>query len=107
MKLLANKKVLAVVVVLGLVASLLVWTLSRGDELGEMRVQADKGTVEIERDGTSIRVGGQNPVEPGDIVSTGTPAGVGSVRKPRVWLKPGDEIVVESPTLGALRTTIA
>ena len=46
-------------------------------------------------------------LEPGDIVSTGTPAGVGSVRDPRVWLKPGDEIVVSSPTLGELRTTIA
>jgi 2-keto-4-pentenoate hydratase/2-oxohepta-3-ene-1,7-dioic acid hydratase in catechol pathway len=46
-------------------------------------------------------------LEPGDIVSTGTPAGVGSVREPRVWLKPGDEIVISSPTLGELRTTIA
>jgi 2-keto-4-pentenoate hydratase/2-oxohepta-3-ene-1,7-dioic acid hydratase in catechol pathway len=46
-------------------------------------------------------------LEPGDTVSTGTPAGVGSVRKPRVWLKPGDEIVIASPTLGELRTTIA
>jgi 2-keto-4-pentenoate hydratase/2-oxohepta-3-ene-1,7-dioic acid hydratase in catechol pathway len=46
-------------------------------------------------------------LEPGDIVSTGTPSGVGSVRKPRVWLKPGDEIVISSPTLGELRTTIA
>ena len=46
-------------------------------------------------------------LEPGDIVSTGTPAGVGSVRKPRVWLKPGDEIVVSSTTLGRLATTIA
>jgi 2,4-diketo-3-deoxy-L-fuconate hydrolase len=46
-------------------------------------------------------------LEPGDTVSTGTPAGVGSVRKPRVWLKPGDEIVISSPTLGELRTTIA
>jgi acylpyruvate hydrolase len=45
-------------------------------------------------------------LEPGDIVSTGTPAGVGSVRQPRVWLKPGDEIVISSPTLGELRTTI-
>jgi acylpyruvate hydrolase len=43
-------------------------------------------------------------LEPGDIVSTGTPAGVGSVRKPRVWLAPGDEIVIESPTLGRLET---
>ena len=45
--------------------------------------------------------------EPGDIVSTGTPSGVGSVREPRVWLKPGDEIVISSPTLGKLRTLIA
>jgi 2-keto-4-pentenoate hydratase/2-oxohepta-3-ene-1,7-dioic acid hydratase in catechol pathway len=46
-------------------------------------------------------------LEPGDIVSTGTPSGVGSGRDPAVWLKPGDEIVVSSPTLGELRTTIA
>jgi 2-keto-4-pentenoate hydratase/2-oxohepta-3-ene-1,7-dioic acid hydratase in catechol pathway len=46
-------------------------------------------------------------LEPGDIVSTGTPSGVGSVREPRVWLKPGDEIVITSPTLGELRTQIA
>jgi len=46
-------------------------------------------------------------LEPGDIVSTGTPSGVGSVRDPQVWLKPGDEIVISSPTLGELRTTIA
>jgi acylpyruvate hydrolase len=45
-------------------------------------------------------------LEPGDIVSTGTPSGVGSLRKPRVWLEPGDEIVIGSPTLGELRTTI-
>jgi 2-keto-4-pentenoate hydratase/2-oxohepta-3-ene-1,7-dioic acid hydratase in catechol pathway len=45
-------------------------------------------------------------LEPGDIVSTGTPAGVGSVRQPRVWLKPGDELVVSSPTLGRLETRL-
>jgi 2-keto-4-pentenoate hydratase/2-oxohepta-3-ene-1,7-dioic acid hydratase in catechol pathway len=45
-------------------------------------------------------------LEPGDIVSTGTPAGVGSVRKPRVWLKAGDEIAISSPQLGTLETTI-
>jgi 2-keto-4-pentenoate hydratase/2-oxohepta-3-ene-1,7-dioic acid hydratase in catechol pathway len=45
-------------------------------------------------------------LEPGDIVSTGTPAGVGSTRQPRVWLKPGDELVVESPTLGRLETRL-
>jgi 2-keto-4-pentenoate hydratase/2-oxohepta-3-ene-1,7-dioic acid hydratase in catechol pathway len=45
-------------------------------------------------------------MEPGDIVSTGTPAGVGSTRDPRVWLKAGDEIAISSPTLGVLRTEL-
>ena len=46
-------------------------------------------------------------LEPGDIVSTGTPDGVGSVRSPRVWLAKGDQIVIESPTLGRLETKIS
>ncbi|HKH42088.1 MAG TPA: fumarylacetoacetate hydrolase family protein [Solirubrobacterales bacterium] len=45
-------------------------------------------------------------LEPGDVISTGTPSGVGSLRKPRVWLERGDKIVVSSSTLGELRTTI-
>jgi 2-keto-4-pentenoate hydratase/2-oxohepta-3-ene-1,7-dioic acid hydratase in catechol pathway len=43
---------------------------------------------------------------PGDLVSTGTPAGVGSTREPRVWPKPGDVIAISSPTLGRLETRI-
>jgi 2-keto-4-pentenoate hydratase/2-oxohepta-3-ene-1,7-dioic acid hydratase in catechol pathway len=46
-------------------------------------------------------------LEPGDIVSTGTPEGVGMSRNPRVWLADGDEIAIESPTLGRLTTRIA
>ena len=46
-------------------------------------------------------------LEPGDIVSTGTPAGVGSVRQPPVWLRNGDEAEINSPSLGTLRTRIA
>jgi acylpyruvate hydrolase len=46
-------------------------------------------------------------LEPGDVVATGTPAGVGSLRDPKVWLKPGDEVLVSSPQLGELRTLIA
>jgi acylpyruvate hydrolase len=46
-------------------------------------------------------------LEPGDIVSTGTPAGVGSLRDPRVWLAPGDEVVISSERLGVLETTLA
>jgi 2-keto-4-pentenoate hydratase/2-oxohepta-3-ene-1,7-dioic acid hydratase in catechol pathway len=46
-------------------------------------------------------------LEPGDIVATGTPEGVGMGRKPRVWLADGDEIAIESPTLGRLTTHIS
>lgn len=45
-------------------------------------------------------------LEPGDVVSTGTPEGVGMGRKPRVWLADGDEVAIESPTLGRLVTRI-
>jgi 2-keto-4-pentenoate hydratase/2-oxohepta-3-ene-1,7-dioic acid hydratase in catechol pathway len=46
-------------------------------------------------------------LEPGDVVATGTPGGVGSMRDPRVWLKAGDEVVVSSPQLGSLVTPLA
>jgi acylpyruvate hydrolase len=46
-------------------------------------------------------------LEPGDIVATGTPEGVGGAREPRVWLGDGDELAIESPTLGRLETRIA
>ena len=46
-------------------------------------------------------------LEPGDLVSTGTPSGVGSMRDPEVWLKPGDEVVISSPQLGVLETRLA
>jgi 2-keto-4-pentenoate hydratase/2-oxohepta-3-ene-1,7-dioic acid hydratase in catechol pathway len=45
-------------------------------------------------------------LEPGDIVSTGTPEGVGMGRNPRVWLADGDEVAIDSPTLGRLTTHI-
>lgn len=46
-------------------------------------------------------------LRPGDIVSTGTPSGVGAARSPQVFVKPGDEMVIESPTLGRLVTHVA
>ena len=46
-------------------------------------------------------------LEPGDMVSTGTPAGVGSLRDPKVWLAPGDQVVISSERLGVLATTLA
>lgn len=46
-------------------------------------------------------------LEPGDIISTGTPSGVGLAMDPRVWLEDGDELLVSSPQLGELRTGIS
>ena len=42
-------------------------------------------------------------LEPGDIISTGTPAGVGLGRTPKRWLKPGEEIVIKIERIGELR----
>lgn len=41
-------------------------------------------------------------LEPGDIVSTGTPAGVGFARKPPRYLHPGDQMIVRIPAIGEL-----
>jgi 2-keto-4-pentenoate hydratase/2-oxohepta-3-ene-1,7-dioic acid hydratase in catechol pathway len=46
------------------------------------------------------------PLESGDIISTGTPAGVALGRNPQRWLRPGDEIVIEITSLGRLRNPV-
>ena len=45
-------------------------------------------------------------LEPGDLIFTGTPPGVGMARKPPVWLKPGDVVEVEIDGLGTLRNPV-
>jgi 2-keto-4-pentenoate hydratase/2-oxohepta-3-ene-1,7-dioic acid hydratase in catechol pathway len=45
-------------------------------------------------------------LEPGDVIATGTPAGVGHGRKPPEYLQPGDEIRMEVGNLGELVTPI-
>ena len=45
-------------------------------------------------------------LEPGDVVVTGTPAGVGYARKPPIWMKPGDTVEIEVPGIGKLVNTI-
>jgi 2-keto-4-pentenoate hydratase/2-oxohepta-3-ene-1,7-dioic acid hydratase in catechol pathway len=46
-------------------------------------------------------------LEPGDIIATGTPAGVGSARKPPLFLHPGDTVETEIEGIGTLRNRIA
>jgi 2-keto-4-pentenoate hydratase/2-oxohepta-3-ene-1,7-dioic acid hydratase in catechol pathway len=45
-------------------------------------------------------------LEPGDLIFTGTPPGVGMARKPPVWLKAGDVVEVEIDKLGVLKNTV-
>ena len=45
-------------------------------------------------------------LEPGDIVSTGTPSGVGFARTPPRWLRPGDDVRVRVSHIGELRSSV-
>jgi 2-keto-4-pentenoate hydratase/2-oxohepta-3-ene-1,7-dioic acid hydratase in catechol pathway len=45
-------------------------------------------------------------LEPGDVVATGTPAGVGFVRRPPRYLQPGDTVRIEIERLGALENPV-
>jgi 2-keto-4-pentenoate hydratase/2-oxohepta-3-ene-1,7-dioic acid hydratase in catechol pathway len=45
-------------------------------------------------------------LQPGDLIFTGTPPGVGMARKPPVWLKAGDVVEVEIDGLGVLRNPV-
>ena len=45
-------------------------------------------------------------LEPGDVIATGTPEGVGFARKPPLWLKAGDTVEVEIPGVGLLRNSV-
>jgi 2-keto-4-pentenoate hydratase/2-oxohepta-3-ene-1,7-dioic acid hydratase in catechol pathway len=45
-------------------------------------------------------------LEPGDLIATGTPAGVGIVRQPPVWLQPGDTVKVEIEGIGSLENPV-
>lgn len=46
-------------------------------------------------------------LEPGDVIATGTPGGVGSRRTPPLWMKPGDVVEVEIDRIGLLCNGIA
>jgi len=46
-------------------------------------------------------------LNPGDVIATGTPEGVGSSRNPPLWMKPGDVLEVEISRIGTLRVNVA
>ena len=46
------------------------------------------------------------PLEPGDIIATGSPEGTGGSFEPPLWLEPGDEIAFEIPGIGVLENRV-
>jgi 2-keto-4-pentenoate hydratase/2-oxohepta-3-ene-1,7-dioic acid hydratase in catechol pathway len=51
-------------------------------------------------------ISGIVPLQVGDVISTGTPAGVGMGRTPQRWLKPGEEMVIAIQGIGELRNKL-
>ena len=51
-------------------------------------------------------ISGFSKLQPGDVISTGTPAGVGFARDPQVWLQPGDTLEVDIDGIGVLANPV-
>ncbi|MGH7877016.1 MAG: fumarylacetoacetate hydrolase family protein [Candidatus Dormibacteraceae bacterium] len=45
-------------------------------------------------------------LEPGDVIATGTPAGVGKGRNPQVWLEPGQTMITRVENVGEMRNQV-
>lgn len=87
------------------------------DDLGPLRLQT-RLNGEVVQDATISQMIFDIPrqieycssftrLEPGDVIATGTPGGVGSRRTPPLWMKAGDVVEVEIDKIGLLRNGIA
>jgi len=93
--------------------------LVTGDEIadpGRLSLRTILNGVEVQHGNTSDMIFGIpeiiayvssfTPLNPGDIIATGTPEGVGFLRKPPLWLRPGDIVDIEVEKVGLLRNPI-
>jgi 2-keto-4-pentenoate hydratase/2-oxohepta-3-ene-1,7-dioic acid hydratase in catechol pathway len=53
-----------------------------------------------------VHLSNATTLEPGDVIFTGTPGGVGLAMKPPRWLKPGDKVRVEIDRIGAIEAVM-
>lgn len=74
---------------------------------GEVRQDESTAHMLVPTDELIAMVSTFTPLEPGDMILTGTPAGTGQAFDPPRWLMPGDIIEVEGSELGVLRNTVA
>ena len=72
------------------------------------QVMQDASTAEMIFSPAEIAsyISGVTRLLPGDVIATGTPAGVGITRDPPVYLTPGDDVEVEIEKIGVLRASI-
>jgi 2-keto-4-pentenoate hydratase/2-oxohepta-3-ene-1,7-dioic acid hydratase in catechol pathway len=73
---------------------------------GEVRQHSNTRNLHFRADFLVAYLSRTMTLEPGDIISTGTPGGVGVYSEPRVFLKGGDEIVTRIAGLGELRNRV-
>jgi 2-keto-4-pentenoate hydratase/2-oxohepta-3-ene-1,7-dioic acid hydratase in catechol pathway len=57
-------------------------------------------------DDVIVHVARTTTLEPGDLILTGTPAGVGVFREPQRLLRPGDEVTIEIESIGSLTNPV-
>ena len=73
---------------------------------GELRQDGNTANLIFDVPTIVAFVSQQLTLEAGDLVATGTPAGVGLGMKPRVWLQPGDVVRMEIDRIGVLENPI-
>jgi 2-keto-4-pentenoate hydratase/2-oxohepta-3-ene-1,7-dioic acid hydratase in catechol pathway len=93
--------------------------LTTADEIpdpAQLQLVTRLNDAEVQRSGTDLLIYSVGLIisylseitelQPGDIVATGTPAGVGHRRQPQLWMKAGDVVEVEISGIGVLRNPI-
>jgi acylpyruvate hydrolase len=91
-------------------------TLDEISDLGALGIRARVNGQTLQDANTSLLIFGVAEavaflsrvmtLEPGDIIATGTPAGVGMARDPQVWLRDGDVVEIEIDEIGTLRNPV-
>jgi len=73
---------------------------------GELRQNGNTHTLIFDVAAIIAFLTQQLTLEPGDVIATGTPAGVGLGMRPQVWLQPGDTIRMEVDGIGVLENPV-
>jgi 2,4-diketo-3-deoxy-L-fuconate hydrolase len=73
---------------------------------GEVMQDSNTSDMIFDAEDLIVYVSAAITLEPGDVIATGTPSGVGMGRKPPRWLKPGDVCDVEIEGVGTLRNPV-